>query len=124
MKCGISDSRPTESESVSSVSPSGFYVHSSVRCIDLGTSYPKTRLFRWLRGKESPSQCRRCRRHGFGPCVEEEMATHSSILARKIPGTEEPGGLQSMGSQSWTRLSTHEHAYERIPQDNMPSAHC
>ena len=29
----------------------------------------------------------------------EEMATHSSILARKIPWTEEPGGLQSMGSQ-------------------------
>ena len=31
--------------------------------------------------------------------VEEEMATHSSILARKIPWTEEPGGLQSMGPQ-------------------------
>ena len=28
------------------------------------------------------------------------MATHSSILAWKIPGTEEPGGLQSMGSQN------------------------
>ena len=27
------------------------------------------------------------------------MATHSSILAWEIPGTEEPGGLQSMGSQ-------------------------
>ena len=27
------------------------------------------------------------------------MATHSSILAEKIPWTEEPGGLQSMGSQ-------------------------
>ena len=36
------------------------------------------------------------------------MATHSSILAWEIPGTEEPGRLQSMGSQeSWTRLSTH-----------------
>ena len=31
--------------------------------------------------------------------LEEEMAMHSSILARKIPWTEEPGGLQSMGSQ-------------------------
>ena len=30
---------------------------------------------------------------------EEEMATHSSILAWKIPWTEEPGGLQSMGLQ-------------------------
>ena len=31
---------------------------------------------------------------------EEEMATHSSILAWNIPGTEEPGRLQSMGLQS------------------------
>ena len=38
--------------------------------------------------------------------LEEEMATHSSILAQRIPGTEEPGRLQSMGWQSvghdWT----------------------
>ena len=32
--------------------------------------------------------------------LEEGMATHSSILAWRIPWTEEPGGLQSMGSQS------------------------
>ena len=31
--------------------------------------------------------------------VEEEMATHSSILAWRIPWTEEPGGLHSIGSQ-------------------------
>ena len=31
--------------------------------------------------------------------VEKEMATHSSILAWRIPWTEDPGGLQSMGSQ-------------------------
>ena len=31
--------------------------------------------------------------------LEKEMATHSSSLAWKIPGTEEPGRLQSMGSQ-------------------------
>ena len=30
--------------------------------------------------------------------LEKEMATHSSILAWEIPWTEEPGGLQSMGS--------------------------
>ena len=30
---------------------------------------------------------------------EKEMATHSSILAWRIPWAEEPGGLQSMGSQ-------------------------
>ena len=30
--------------------------------------------------------------------LEEEMATHSSVLARRIPGTGKPGGLPSMGS--------------------------
>ena len=36
---------------------------------------------------------------GLGEPLEEEMATHSSILAKKIPWAEEPGGLQSMESQ-------------------------
>ena len=35
--------------------------------------------------------------------LEKETATHSSILSWEIPWTEDPGGLQSMGSQkSWT----------------------
>ena len=42
--------------------------------------------------------------------LEKEMATHSSILAWDIPWTEEPGGLQSMGSQrvghDWVQFST------------------
>ena len=47
-------------------------------------------------------QCRRLRRPRFHPWVrtippEKEMATHASILARRIPRTEEPGGLQSRG---------------------------
>ena len=33
-----------------------------------------------------------------GRVVEKEMATHSSVLAWRIPGTGEPGGLPSMGS--------------------------
>ena len=38
--------------------------------------------------------------------LEEEMATHSSILARKIPWTKEPGRLQvSRVAKSWTQLS-------------------
>ena len=37
--------------------------------------------------------------------LEKGISTHSSIFAWKIPRTEEPGGLQSMGSQSWTWLS-------------------
>ena len=43
-----------------------------------------------------------CRRRGFNPWedpLEEGMTTHSSIPAWEIPWTEEPGGLQSMGSQ-------------------------
>ena len=36
---------------------------------------------------------------GLEDPLEKEMATHSSILAWKISWTEEPGGLQSMGSQ-------------------------
>ena len=35
--------------------------------------------------------------------LEKEMATHSSILAQEISGTEEPGWLQSTGLQSWTK---------------------
>ena len=51
--------------------------------------------------------------------TEKAMALHSSTLAWKIPWTEEPGGLQSMGSLGvWTRLSDftftfHFHALEK-----------
>ena len=55
-------------------------------------------------GKEPACQCRRHKRRRFDPWVrriplEEGRATHSSILAWRIPWTVEPGGLQSMGSQ-------------------------
>ena len=55
-------------------------------------------------GKGPTRQCRSRKRHGFDPWVgktplEKGMATHSSTLAWRIPWTEEPGGLQSMGSQ-------------------------
>ena len=36
--------------------------------------------------------------------LEKEMATHSNVLAWRIPGKGKPGGLPSLGSQSWTRL--------------------
>ena len=53
--------------------------------------------------------------YGVGPCwlsvlnivvcsSEKAMATHSSVIAWRIPGTGEPGGLPSMGSHSRTRL--------------------
>ena len=41
---------------------------------------------------------------GWEDALEEVMATHPSILAWRIPWTEEPGGLQFMGSQSQTQL--------------------
>ena len=56
----------------------------------------------WYQGPEDP--------------LEKEMATHSSVLAWKIPWTEEPGGLHSMGSQKvrhdWaTNTHTDMHTY-------------
>ena len=42
---------------------------------------------------------------GWEDTLEKGMATHSSFRAWRIPRTEEPGRLQSMGSQSRTRLS-------------------
>ena len=60
-----------------------------------------TNFLRWLTTKEFICQCRRRRRCRFDPWVrkipEQEIATHSSILAWKIPQTEKPGRLQSMG---------------------------
>ena len=46
-----------------------------------------------------PMQETRIRSLGWEDPLEKEMATHSSILAWKISQTEDPGGLQSMGSQ-------------------------
>ena len=59
----------------------------------------------WCSGKESACQRRRHKRRGrvrslgWDYPLEEEMATRSSILAWRIPWTEEPGGLQSIGWQ-------------------------
>ena len=47
---------------------------------------------------------------GWEDPLEEEITTHSSILAWRIPWTKEPGGPWSIASQSWTQLkqlSTH-----------------
>ena len=60
------------------------------------------RLPRWCHGKEPACQFRRHRRHGFNAWVgkipwEEQIATRSSVLAWKIPWTEEPGRQQSTG---------------------------
>ena len=57
----------------------------------------------WLSGKESSCNVGATvdagSIPGSGRSLEEGVATHSSILAWRIPRTEKPGGLQSMGSQ-------------------------
>ena len=47
---------------------------------------------------------------GWGRSLEKGMATHSSILAWRIPWTEEPGGLQSMTSQESDLTESHFHS--------------
>ena len=49
---------------------------------------------------------------GSGRSLEKETATHSSILAWEMPWTEEPGGLQSMGSQRVGHNSAHMHTLQ------------
>ena len=51
---------------------------------------------------------------GLEDPLEEKMAIHSSILAWEIPWTEEPGGLQSMGLKSQTRLSDWAHKFMKL----------
>ena len=70
--------------------------------VDLQLDFMKG-LPRWHSGKESACQYRRRKRcgvpsSGWEESLEEVTATHSSILAWKSPWTEEPAGLQSMGS--------------------------
>ena len=76
--------------------------------------------FRWLgrrhwafpdhaRGKKPPGQCESCGRHRFVPWVRKTPWRRAwqptpVFLPGESPWTEEPGGLQSTGSQSWTRM--------------------
>ena len=58
--------------------------------------------------------------------LEKEMATHSSILAWRIPWTEEPGGLQSMGLQrvrhDLVTKQQHQQRRELNRQESLPHA--
>ena len=69
---------------------------------------------RWHNDKESTCQCKRqetrVRPLGWEDPLEECMATHSSVLAWRIPWTEEPGGLQSIGLQTVRHDWATEHA--------------
>ena len=58
---------------------------------------------------------------GWEDALEKEMATHSSILAWKIPWTEEPGGLQSMGLQrvGHDLVTEHVHTHHNESRDSF-----
>ena len=92
-----------------------------------------TGLARWFHSKESTCQCRRHSRHRFNAFgwedpLEEEIATHSSTLAWRIPGTGEHGGLQSMRCKR--RMHTHppqstasqSACHQRQPQETLREA--
>ena len=60
---------------------------------------------------------------GWEDPLEDEMATHSGILALKISRTEEPGGLQSMGSQrvGQTERLSRAHSTPALQAVSLPS---
>ena len=61
---------------------------------------------------------------GWENPLEEEMATHSSTLAWEIPWTEDPGRLQSTGSQSQTRRAyMHTHLHIKSVLLNLLNCH-
>ena len=61
-----------------------------------------TKQYRWIRSL------------GWEDSLEEKMATYSSILACEIPWTEEPGGLESVVSQSQAWLSSNNSKEQRV----------
>ena len=82
---------------------------------ELSPKTPTPLLFLFTNGKEFTWQCRKCEMRfqsmGQENPLEEEVATHSSILAWKMPWVEEPGRLQSMGlwrvGHYWETKHTH-----------------
>ena len=65
----------------------------------------------------------RVRSLGLEDPLEEEMATHSSIPAWRIPWTEEAGRLQSMGSQRVSHDRVTKHAHTHIENWNVLVSH-
>ena len=60
---------------------------------------------------------------GWEDALEKEMATHSSILAWRIPWTEEPGRLQSMGLQRVRVTKQQERNTDKIICQNITNGH-
>ena len=70
-----------------------------------------------LDGKESSSNAGNL---GWEDTLETGMASHSSVLAWRIPWTEEPGRLQFIGSQSQTRLSNFHFSFKQSQMKCFP----
>ena len=66
---------------------------------DVGWASPVAPVVKDLSDDVYETQETQFRSLGREDSWEEEVATHSSILGHGVPGTEEPGGLQSLGSQ-------------------------
>ena len=106
---------------VSHISPGWFCIISTRR----GKELRGCGLSRWANCKEPACQCRRhktwVRSQGWEEPLEEEMASHSSTFAWRIPWAEEPGRLQSMGSQTvrhdWSDWA-HRHAPKECNQED------
>ena len=62
-------------------------------------------------GKESAYQCRRCKRLGFPGCGRSPRVGMTTHFAWRIPWTEEPGRLQSMGLDATERTHRHTHTH-------------
>ena len=83
-------------------------------------------LRRWLSGKRIrlPTQETQVQPLGWEDLLEKKMASHSNILSWKIPWTEEPDGLQSMGSQrvrhDWVTTHTAQHLPKRTQTRIIP----
>ena len=95
--------------------PSRVRTHTQVHVLTCRRTVSKTHVHGGSSGKEPACQCRRhetwVQSLGREDPLEKEMATHSNILAWRIPWIEEPDGLQSTGLQknrTWLKwLHTH-----------------
>ena len=89
--------------------------------------YWKKELLGWLSGKGLPANAGDAAQSlGGEDPWEEDTATHSSILAWRIPWTEEPGGLQLIGSQrighDWSDLAWSMHKFG-LSNEKTPEGH-
>ena len=88
-------------------------------CLSLVSGFPAGAL-----GKEPACQCRRYKRRRFNRWIgkiplEEGMATTPVFLPGESPWTEEPGGIQSMGSQRVRQDWVTKHSTAHRPQTKM-----